>query len=121
LTVTLQVPVPLHGAVQPAKVDPASAVAVSVTVVPAVKFTAHVVPQLIPAGLLVTVPVPVPSLPIDKECWPGGVIVKLAVTAFAALIVMVHVPVPLHDAPLHPAKVDPAAAVAASVTIVSAV
>jgi hypothetical protein len=45
---------------QPAKVDPDDAVAVRVTVLPLVNLAEHVAPQLIPAGLLVTVPVPVP-------------------------------------------------------------
>jgi hypothetical protein len=88
--------------------------------VPAVYVAAHVAPQLMPAGLLVTVPLPVPSLPIDRGCCPGGASVKLAVTDRAALIVIAHALVPLH-APPHPAKMDPVAAVAVSVTTVSAV
>ena len=60
-----------------------------------------------PAGLLVTVPLPVPVLPTDKGCCTGSS-VKLAVAVRAALIVTAHVPVPL-QAPLQPAKVDPAA------------
>ena len=77
-------------------------------------YAAQAAPQLMPAGLLVTVPLPVPVLPTDKMCCTS---VKLAVADRAALIVTTHVPVPLH-APLHPAKVDPAAAVAVSVTAV---
>ena len=49
---------PLH----PAKVEPASGVAVRVTAVPAVKLAPQVAPQSIPAGVLVTVPMPVPAL-----------------------------------------------------------
>jgi hypothetical protein len=45
-------PVPL----QPAKIEPAAAVAVSVTIVPLLKLAEQVLPQLIPAGELVTVP-----------------------------------------------------------------
>ncbi len=57
----VQVPVPSHGpAPQPVNVDPAEAVAVNVICVPLAKPKEHVAPQLIPAGLLVTVPVPFP-------------------------------------------------------------
>ena len=70
-----------------------------------------------PAGSLVTVPLPVPVLLTDKACCTS---VKVAVADCAALIVTTHVPVPLH-APLQPAKVDPAAGVAVSVTAVPAV
>ena len=58
---TVQGPVPEHPPPdQPVKVDPASAEAVRVTSMPVVKFAWHVEPQLIPAGLLVIVPLPVP-------------------------------------------------------------
>ena len=63
LMVTVQVPVPLHPPpLQPVKVEPPLGVAVKVTLVPLVKLVLQVLPQLIPAGLLVTVPVPVPLL-----------------------------------------------------------
>jgi hypothetical protein len=60
--VTLQVPVPVQAPDHPANVEPAVGAAVSVTMVPLVKFALHVAPQLIPAGLLVIVPAPVPAL-----------------------------------------------------------
>ncbi len=61
--VTVQDSVPLQPPpLKPAKVEPAAAVAVSVTEVPAAKLLEQSVPQLIPAGLLVTVPLPVPDL-----------------------------------------------------------
>ena len=49
---------------QPPKDDPVAGVAVSVTVVPSVKFPVHEAcgPQLIPPAELVTVPVPNPTL-----------------------------------------------------------
>jgi len=56
-------PVPL----QPAKVDPTAAVAVSVTVIPLLYIVEHVAPQFIPAGELETVPLPVPALVIERE------------------------------------------------------
>src|SRR5262245_26130410 len=46
--------------VQPANVLPFAGVAVSVMLVPAWKAVLHTVPQLMPAGLEVTVPAPVP-------------------------------------------------------------
>jgi hypothetical protein len=67
-----------------------------------------------PDGLLVTVPLPVPaSDTVSANC--TGVVLNVAVTAMAELIVTEQVPVPEH-APLHPAKVDPLPATAVSVT-----
>ena len=60
LTVTAQVPVPEHAPLQPAKMEPASAAALSVTAVPAASDCEQVAPQAMPAGVLVTVPDPVP-------------------------------------------------------------
>jgi len=56
---TVHAPVPLHPPDHPEKVAPEEGVAVSVTAVPVAKLAAQVCPQLIPAGLLVTVPGPV--------------------------------------------------------------
>src|SRR5215471_21045149 len=59
---TVQGPVPLHPSpLHPANVVPLAAAAVNVTLVPASKAALHAVGQLIPAGLLVTVPLPVPA------------------------------------------------------------
>jgi hypothetical protein len=59
---TEQVPVPLHPPpLQPVNVEPAPAAAVRVTTVGATKGAVQVAPQLMPAGLEVTVPVPVPA------------------------------------------------------------
>jgi hypothetical protein len=58
---TLQVPVPEHAPDQPLNVAPALGVAVSTTLVPELNDALHVAPQLIPAGLLVTVPFPLPD------------------------------------------------------------
>lgn len=46
----------LHAPLQLVKARPGSGVAVSVTTVPAAKLAAQVLPQLMPAGELVTVP-----------------------------------------------------------------
>ena len=60
--VTLQVLVPVQAPDQPANVELAFGVAVSVTMVPLVKLALHIAPQLIPARLLMIVPVPMPAL-----------------------------------------------------------
>jgi hypothetical protein len=62
VNVTLQVLVPVHAPDQPANVEVAFGAAVSVTMAPLVKLALHVGPQLMPAGLLVTVPAPAPAL-----------------------------------------------------------
>ena len=64
--VTIQVPVPVQIPLQPTKLEPLAGVAVSVTIVPSTKSVTQVVPQLIPAGALLTVPVPEPVLVILK-------------------------------------------------------
>ncbi len=61
LTVTVQlVSVPVQSPFQRTKSESASGVALSVTFLPDEKPLMHVVPQLMPLGLLLTVPVPVP-------------------------------------------------------------
>lgn len=61
--VAIQVPVPLHAPLQPVKVEPASGVAVSVTLpIAAFKFATHVAPQAMPVGLEATMPEPLPAL-----------------------------------------------------------
>ena len=45
---------------QPAKVEPLSAVAVSVTLVPAAKLALQLEPQLTPVGEEVIIPLPMP-------------------------------------------------------------
>ena len=62
VNVTLQVPVPAQAPDQPANVEVAFGTAVSVTMVPLVKLALHIAPQLMPAGLLMIVPAPVPAL-----------------------------------------------------------
>ncbi len=57
----VQEPVPEQAPNQPVKSELASGFAVSVTDVPLANFALHAKPQLIPDGLLVTVPPPVPA------------------------------------------------------------
>src|SRR5216117_762484 len=80
--VTVQAPVPEQPPpLQPVKVEPVAGVAVSVTAVPLVKLAAQVAPQVIPAGALVTVPLPVPTLlTVSAKVWS----VNVAVTVVAA-------------------------------------
>ena len=102
--VTVHVPVPLQAPDHPAKKAPLAGVAVSLTLVPELNDAVHVGEQLIPAGLLVTVPVEVPANCTESwnvvggaeatPAWPDGdgcanplrgsaaarVVVKIAVT-----------------------------------------
>jgi len=57
----VQVPVPEQAPDQPAKNELAFGFAVSVSDVPLANLALHAEPQLIPEGLLVTVPPPVPA------------------------------------------------------------
>jgi hypothetical protein len=63
IIVTVQVPVPVQPPpLQPVNMEPAAGAAVRVTTVPIVNEVEHVAPHEIPAGLLVTVPLPAPAL-----------------------------------------------------------
>jgi len=70
--VTAHVPVPLQAPDHPVKVDEAFGVAVRITDAPAVNELEQVVPQDIPAGAEVTVPLPVPAEITDSTYWDGG-------------------------------------------------
>ncbi len=110
--VTWQVPVPEQAPVQPVNVELVSGFAVNVTRVLTAKSKEQVAPQLMPAGLLETVPEPVPLFVTVKV---KALIAKVAWTDLAASMVTWHVPLPV-QAPLQPVKEDPASAVAVSVT-----
>jgi hypothetical protein len=114
--VTTQLPVPLQPPpLQPLKAEPLSGVAESVTVAPELKLALQVAPQLMPAGLLLTVPLPVPALLTVRVKVLGGAVLKVALTDLAASIVTVQLPVPL-QAPPHPANTEPEAGVGVRVT-----
>jgi len=114
LMVTLQVLVPVQPPpLQPVKTEPAAGEAVRTTAVAPLNEAVQVVPQLMPAGELVTVPLPLPDLATVK---PNVGCVKVAVTDVAALTVTVQVPVPAQPPPLQPMKVEPVAAAALNVT-----
>lgn len=104
---------PVHVPDHPLKVEPAAGVAVRVTAEPFGKAAVQVAPQLMPAGLLVTVPVPVPAS--TTVSWTAGAVSNVAVTVVSAAKATVHVPVP-EQAPDQPVKLDPAAGAGVSTT-----
>src|SRR5688572_29517309 len=97
--------VPVQPLLHPVNVEPAVAAAVSVTGVRAGKDSLQSVGQLIPAGLLVTVPLPPPAS-CTVTVW-DSTRVKVAVTLFAASIVTLQPTVPVHT-PLQLVKAKPA-------------
>jgi len=100
---------------QPASVDPPAAVAVRVTLVPLAYGSEQSVPQLIPDGLELTVPLPVPVLLTVRTKLDES---NVAVTVLAIFIVTVHVVPDTVSHPLQLPKVDPPAALAVRVTLV---
>jgi hypothetical protein len=99
----------------PPKVEPAFGVAVRVTFEPAWKAVLHELGQVIPAGVLVTVPVPVPARFTVSGLVP---ILNVAVIDCAALMVTEQLPLPEQPPPLQPKKIEPKAGVAVRVTTV---
>ena len=59
--ITVQLPVPVHAPLQPAKVDPRRGAALSVTRVPPGYVPEQSDPQVIPAGSLMIEPAPLPA------------------------------------------------------------
>jgi hypothetical protein len=111
---TVHVPVPVHAPLQPLKVEVPDGTAVKVTDVFLTYGSEQSAPQLIPTGLLVTVPVLVPAfVTVRMTAWASTL--NAAVTDLAESIVTVHVPVPV-QAPDQPAKTDAALGVAVRVT-----
>jgi len=113
------VPETVSHPLQPANVAPPTVVAVKVTLVPLLYGSEQSVPQLIPGGLELTLPLllPVPVLLTVRTNWDGGGS-KVAVTVLAAFIITVHVVPETTLHPFQPAKVDPPAALAVRVTLV---
>jgi hypothetical protein len=102
--VTTHAPVPVHAPDQPENVFGAVAVSVRVTGVLGAKLAEHPVVepdvQLIPVGLLVTFPTPLPAMVTVN----ASLVVKLAVTFAEADKVKLQVPVPEQPPPLQPPK-----------------
>ena len=114
--VTTQLPTPVQPPPdQPAKVALGPAAAASMIIEPWSNSSVQSAPQLMPAGLDVTVPVPVPFFATVSGYWLS---VKVAVTICAELSVIVQTPVPVQPPPDQPANVEPTVATAVSVTIV---
>jgi hypothetical protein len=114
LTVTAQVAVPVQVPDHPAKVFVATGVSVSVTAVPGANPAEHAVEvaeQLIPAGVLVTVPAPAPAS-ATVNAMPA---LNVAVTLSAAVRVRLHVLTP-EQLPLQPPKEKLLLGVAVSVS-----
>ena len=114
LIVRVHAPVPVHAPDQPANVEDASGVAVSVTRVPDENELLQAAPQKIASGDEVTVPLPAPAR-FTVSVYVTSV--NVAVTFLAASIVTTQAPVPVH-APLQPANDELASGVALSVTSV---
>jgi hypothetical protein len=108
--VTLQPALPLHAPPQPLSTHPAAGVALKTTFWPVLKLLLHVAPQLIPLGVLVTVPLPVMLTESEKLCCA-----KVATTLCTALMFSTQLPVPL-QAPLQPVNSHPTLGAALSVT-----
>jgi hypothetical protein len=81
LTLLFTVKLPLEQAEspdQPAKTEPLPATADSVTAVPPAMVVEQVLPQLMPAGELVTVPLPVPARLTDTVKLAAGVVAQVS-------------------------------------------
>ncbi|MGA2373877.1 MAG: hypothetical protein ABSF72_00050 [Candidatus Sulfotelmatobacter sp.] len=72
LNMMLQVALPVHPPLQPEKTSLAAGVSLSVTCVFCGKLAEHMPGQLIPGGLLVTVPAPVPAMVTDIVTFSEG-------------------------------------------------
>lgn len=110
-----QLPVPAHPPLHPAKTEPASGEAWSVTTLPASKSALQVAPQKIANGELVTVPEPEPVLVTVSG---NASRVNVAVTFREFHIAVIQTQFPQHPSPDHPAKVQPGSGIAVSVTTV---
>src|SRR3989441_2176290 len=105
--------VPAHAPLQPENVAAAAVRAVSVTVAPGTNAAAHVAPQPIPAGLLLTLPGPTVETDSTRP-WST----KAAVTVVSPPSVTAQVPAPEQPPPPQLPKLEPRSAWAVSVTVV---
>jgi hypothetical protein len=121
--VTTQVPVPVQPPpLHPANVEPSAGLAINVTCAPLAKFAEHFAEHaLMPAGLLLTAPDPVPAnITVRVSLLP---VLKVAVTVTSVVpIGTVHVGGFVcgfagTQFVLKPANVDPSAAVAVNITL----
>ena len=119
LIVTLQDPAPVHAPDHPVKVELVFGAAVRVTDVPELQASVQSVPQLMPEGEDVTVPVPVPAL-LTVRVYGFVDEAKLAVTGVFVFIVRTHCPFPVQTPPDHPVNSEPVFGDAVSVMIAPA-
>ena len=112
LMFTEQVPPAEQAPLQDVNVDPGAGTAVRVTVESWGKLNAHCGAQLIPIGMLFTVPVPNPVTVMIKGCTKSN----SAPTVTGEFTVRVHGAIPAQKAEFHPANPDPPAGFAVSVT-----
>ena len=117
LIVTSQTPVPVQAPLHSTNSEPGSALWESVTLVPSANLASQVAPQSTPAGVEVTLPVPVPTFLTLRAKSTTGLRSNLAVTSLAADIVTSQTPVPV-QAPLHSTNSEPGSALWESVTLV---
>src|SRR5262249_42056279 len=111
---TTQSPVPLHGPLQPPKLEPGPAAAVNVR--PELKLVVQCVPHSMPGP--VTVPSPVPALLTVSVAAGGGPASKVAITPMSAVSGTRQGAAPLQPPPDQPPKTEPAVTVAVRVTVV---
>ena len=112
---TVHVPVPEHAPDQPENTKPEFGAAVRVTVVPAVNGAEQVWPQLMPAGVLLTTPIPEP-VSETVSCTGAGNAAKAAATEVAPFTATVQTAAVPEHAPDQPANEFPLTGVAVSVT-----
>jgi hypothetical protein len=120
LSFTVHIPMPVQPPPQLENTEPLLAVAVSATLVALGKLAEHLLPQVMPAGLLLTVPLPVPffvTLSV-KFCADPLLGLKVAVTVMLELSVTVQLPVPEHPPPLQPENTERSLATAVRLTCV---
>ena len=102
LIVTVQTPVPLQAPVQPVNLYPVLGVALRITDVPELNEALQVLPQLMPEGL--DVMVPLAGLGTLSRYVSGAAVEKLADTLWFEFIATTQAPVP-EQAPDQPENV----------------
>ena len=70
--ISVHAPAPVQAPLHPLNVEPGAGAALKLTEAPLLKFALHVVPQLIPGGLLVTVPEPAPARVTVIDAFEGA-------------------------------------------------
>src|SRR5207249_4160353 len=87
---TEQPAAPAHDPPHPEKIEPGAAVAIRVTPLPGANGSVQTAPQLIPAGMLVTVPTPPPVFKTVRSYTDAAARLKKAATDFAEVMDTLH-------------------------------